>query len=94
VATLLGFAALLVGVAYAARAIYIGYILHLGVPGWTSLVVLNIFFSGVVLICLGLVGEYVARIFDEVKGRPLYLVRRDPPYPAAGGEARPGAPLR
>lgn len=87
-ATLLGLAALFCGVAYAARAVYVGYILGLGVPGWTSLVIINVLFSGVVLICLGLVGEYVARIFDEVKGRPLYLVRQDPREPG-GGPPRP-----
>jgi polyisoprenyl-phosphate glycosyltransferase len=75
-ATVLGFVALLAGLGYAAYAIWIGYIRGLGVPGWTSLVILNIFFSGIVLVCLGLVGEYVARIFEEVKGRPLYVVRR------------------
>jgi dolichol-phosphate mannosyltransferase len=75
-ATALGFLALLLGIGYAAYAFWIGYVRGLGVPGWTSLVILNIFFSGVVLVCLGFVGEYVARIFEEVKGRPLYLVRR------------------
>jgi dolichol-phosphate mannosyltransferase len=75
-ATVLGLVALLLGVGYAGFALWVGYIRGLGVPGWTSLVILNIFFSGVVLVCLGLIGEYVARIFEEVKGRPLYLVRR------------------
>jgi glycosyltransferase involved in cell wall biosynthesis len=75
-ATLLGLIGLAVGLGYAAYAVWIGYIRGLGVPGWTSLVILNIFFSGVVLICLGLIGEYVGRIFEEVKGRPLYVVRR------------------
>jgi polyisoprenyl-phosphate glycosyltransferase len=75
-ATFLGFGAFLLGCGYAAYAVYVGYVLRLGVPGWTSLVIINIFFSGVVLVCLGLVGEYVGRIFEEVKGRPLYVVRR------------------
>jgi dolichol-phosphate mannosyltransferase len=90
VATLLGIAALLCGVAYAALAIYVGYVQGRGVPGWTSLVIINIFFSGVVLICLGLVGEYVARIFEEVKARPLYFVRQDEREPAPDG--RKGGP--
>jgi polyisoprenyl-phosphate glycosyltransferase len=88
-ATLLGIAALLCGAAYAVRAVYVGYIQGRGVPGWTSLVIINVFFSGVVLICLGLVGEYVARIFDEVKGRPLYVLRRDPRERAAGSAGAP-----
>ncbi len=43
-------------------------------PGFPTLVVSIAFFSGVQLISLGVLGEYIARIFNEVKGRPLYLV--------------------
>ncbi len=43
-------------------------------PGFPTLVVSIAFFSGIQLISLGVLGEYVARIFNEVKGRPLYLV--------------------
>jgi len=45
------------------------------VPGWASLIVAVAFLGGVQLLMLGVVGEYVARIHDEVRGRPLYLVR-------------------
>jgi polyisoprenyl-phosphate glycosyltransferase len=43
-------------------------------PGFPTLVVSIAFFSGVQLISLGVLGEYVALIFNEVKGRPLYLI--------------------
>jgi glycosyltransferase involved in cell wall biosynthesis len=43
-------------------------------PGWASLIVVLSLLSGVQLITLGLIGEYIGRIYDEVKGRPLYLV--------------------
>ena len=43
-------------------------------PGWASLMVVFLFFSGVILIMLGIIGEYIARIFEEVKGRPLYII--------------------
>ena len=43
--------------------------------GWTSIMVAISFFSGVQLLSLGLVGEYIARIYDETKGRPLYIVK-------------------
>ncbi|MEO6713338.1 MAG: glycosyltransferase family 2 protein [Mycobacteriales bacterium] len=44
------------------------------VPGWTTVVVVVTFLGGVQLVVLGLMGEYVGRIYDEVKQRPLYLV--------------------
>lgn len=46
------------------------------VSGWTTIIVLLSFFVGIQLIGLGILGEYIARIFEEVKGRPLYVVKR------------------
>lgn len=45
------------------------------VRGWPTLITVVLFFAGVNLISIGVVGEYVARIFTEVKGRPVYLLR-------------------
>jgi polyisoprenyl-phosphate glycosyltransferase len=45
------------------------------VPGFPSLIVSVMFFSGIQLMSLGIIGEYVGRIFAEVKGRPLYVVQ-------------------
>ena len=45
------------------------------VPGWPTVVVSMMFFSGVQLLSIGILGEYIGRIFDEVKRRPLYLLR-------------------
>lgn len=44
--------------------------------GFTTLVILVIFFGGMTLLGLGLVGEYVARIYDEVKNRPIFIVKQ------------------
>ena len=47
------------------------------VSGWTTIVVSLMFFSGIQLLSLGVVGEYVGRIFEEVKARPLFVVKRE-----------------
>ena len=44
------------------------------VPGWATLVTSVMFFSGVQLLSIGILGEYVGRIFEEVKQRPVYLI--------------------
>ena len=55
------------------------------VDGWPTIVTILLFFSGINLISLGIVGEYIAGIFDEVKGRPLYLVRQTQGRPYTQG---------
>ncbi len=42
--------------------------------GWASIVAISLFFNGVVLIVLGIIGEYIGRIYDECKNRPLYII--------------------
>lgn len=49
------------------------------VPGYPSLVVIMLFLGGVQLVTLGVIGEYLGRVFNEAKGRPLYLVERHLP---------------
>ncbi len=76
-ASYLGFSASLVAFVYA--IIVIGYkVLSLRppayTPGWASTIVAVLFLGGVQLISLGILGEYIGRIYDEVKGRPLYLI--------------------
>ena len=44
--------------------------------GWTSIMCVLVFFSGVQLVSLGIIGEYIARIYDESKDRPLYLINQ------------------
>jgi dolichol-phosphate mannosyltransferase len=62
------------GFAYAVYSVFAAKVLKETVPGWTSIVCLNIIFSGATLMAIGLVGEYVAHIYEESKGRPLYVV--------------------
>jgi glycosyltransferase involved in cell wall biosynthesis len=57
--------------------IVIQYLLYNNpVDGWPTIVTVLLFFSGINLMSLGILGEYIAGIFDEVKGRPLYIVRQ------------------
>jgi polyisoprenyl-phosphate glycosyltransferase len=45
-------------------------------PGWTSTVVIIAFFSGLILFSLGIIAEYIWRIYEEVKGRPGYIIKK------------------
>lgn len=65
----------LLGILYFIYAAYRALIAQATVPGWTSLVFLQIFFSGAILLSIGLMGEYLARVYDESKRRPLYVLR-------------------
>jgi dolichol-phosphate mannosyltransferase len=70
---LLGFLVALAGFLLGAYAIFSRYVEDTP-PGYTSIVVLLVLLSGFILISLGVVGLYVGRIFDQVKGRPLFVV--------------------
>jgi dolichol-phosphate mannosyltransferase len=45
------------------------------IAGWASTVAIVLFSQGIVLMMLGIIGEYIGRTFDEIKGRPVYIVR-------------------
>ncbi len=71
---LLGAVATLLGVEEAVRAT-LAHIFHwYAVPGWSSLTVLVSLLGGATLMSIGIVGEYVGKIYEQSKGRPLYLV--------------------
>jgi len=50
------------------------------VPGWASTVIVIVFFAGIQLFTLGIIGEYIGRIFDESKNRPLYIIEEELNY--------------
>lgn len=46
-------------------------------PGWASLMALILFLGGIQMVCLGIIGQYISRIFEESKSRPLYFLAMD-----------------
>lgn len=76
VIALSGFAIAGFGFAYGIYTVLRWLFTNDSVPGWTTLVVLQAMLGGMILVSLGIIGEYVGRIYEEVKGRPLYIVRQ------------------
>ena len=55
---------------------YVKYLTDDAVPGWATMTVSVLFLGGIQLVGIGILGEYIGRIFEEIKHRPLYLIAR------------------
>jgi dolichol-phosphate mannosyltransferase len=75
-AALLGAATIISSLLYAIYSIYVKFVLHIAPKGFTALILMVTFLSGVLLFFLGVIGEYVGRIYEETKARPLYIIGR------------------
>ncbi len=73
-ATISGFVCALLGLFLILYTLYARFILNEYEPGWPSLMVTIVFLGGIQLLGIGMIGEYISRINDNVKNRPLYLV--------------------
>jgi hypothetical protein len=73
--TYIGFTAAVSAMIYMTFIIVRTLVYGVAVPGYASLLSVMLLFNGLIMIGLGVQGEYIARIFTEVKARPLYLVR-------------------
>ena len=62
----------LMGIAY---ALFLRVFTSTWVEGWTALMIAVLFIGGVQLVCIGILGEYIGRIYNEIKNRPLYVVQ-------------------
>lgn len=74
IAIRIGIFTTLAGIIGAFYMLYLKLFSNVVVPGLTAILLSIVIFGGLQILLIGLVGEYIARIFDEVKGRPLYLV--------------------
>lgn len=73
-ASMAGLVAILVSAAFSIFTLYAKIFLHRAPAGFTSLMLFMSFFAGVQLFFLGIIGEYIGRIYQETKRRPLYVV--------------------
>ncbi len=80
-ATLFGMLAMIFSGGFAIYSIYAKFFLHNSPKGFTALVLLITFLSGILLFFLGIIGEYVGRLYEEVKARPLYVVGKTIGWP-------------
>ncbi len=74
IATWLGFILSIMSFIYLLVVLFEKIFTSSTVSGWTSIIAINLFFNGVVLIILGIIGEYIGRIYEEAKDRPLYII--------------------
>lgn len=100
--TVLGLGAAAAAVLYALVIVVRTLVYGIDAPGYASLITVVLFMNGLILIGLGVIGEYISRIFMEVKRRPLYLVRelcgvedaprlsRERPRTSTSGSSPPG----
>lgn len=60
---------------YGAYSVYAYFFTDRTIPGWTSILVAVLFLGGAQLISIGVLGEYLIRVYNESKGRPLYIIK-------------------
>lgn len=75
--TYIGMAVSLISMIYASFLVIKTLVFGVDVPGYASIMTAVLFMGGIQLISIGVIGEYVARIYREVKGRPVYVVKEE-----------------
>jgi len=95
IASVLGLIVSFLGGLYFVYVIAVRAFTEASVPGWTSVVAAVLLLGGVQLACIGILGQYIGRMYEEMKGRPLFMIWEDTRQPATPGleYARRTAPL-
>jgi dolichol-phosphate mannosyltransferase len=73
-AALLGFLSVVLSALFSVYSVAAKLIFHQSPKGFTALLLISTFLSGVLLLFLGIIGEYIGRIYEEVKARPVYVI--------------------
>lgn len=76
IAALMGLLTIAASTVHVAYQLYVKLILHRSPAGFTAIIWVVTFLSGSILMSLGLIGEYVGRIYEELKARPIYIINR------------------
>jgi glycosyltransferase involved in cell wall biosynthesis len=74
--TLAGFAIFAGSMAVTLWALWVKFFTNAAIPGWTSIVLPMYFLGGVQIFCIGMLGEYLGKVYSEVKSRPRFLIER------------------
>jgi len=74
-ATIFGLLISILTFIYILGIIYLKFFTDQTIPGWSSIMVSNLFLGGIILLTLGILGEYTGRIYTELKKRPLYIIK-------------------
>jgi dolichol-phosphate mannosyltransferase len=74
-ATTMGFLISIGSFIYLAVIFYQRFFTDTTITGWASTVGIILFTQGIIMMILGLIGEYIGRIYDEIKARPIYIVQ-------------------
>ena len=72
--SMLGIVFFVLSLAFGLYAVYVKFFTQGVVYGWASTIVVLCFFSGIQLLSLGIIGEYIGKIYTETKARPLYFI--------------------
>lgn len=75
-ATAIGTVMFFVSIVYIAIVIIEKLFFGIAVAGYATIVALILLFGGLQLLCLGIIGEYIAKIYEQVKDRPLYIIKK------------------
>lgn len=70
----LGLTSVAIGIVGAIYMLYLKLILNTPIPGVTAIIISIVIFGGIQILLIGVIGEYISRIFEEGKGRPLYII--------------------